>query len=49
MKDFIELQTAYATQTTTEYDGKGEWIVYNTDKKEIYKLPNSRRDKSRIR
>ena len=39
MKDFIDLQTAYATQTITESDGKGEWVIYNIDKKEIYRLP----------
>ena len=39
MRDFIELQTAYVTQTTTEENGRGEWVVYNTDKKEIYRLP----------
>lgn len=39
MKDFIDLQTAYATQTITEGKGKSEWIVYNTEKEEIYRLP----------
>ena len=39
MKNFIDLQTAYATQTTTESNGKGEWVVYNTEKEIIYRLP----------
>jgi len=37
--DLMELQTAYATQLTTEQDGKGEWIVYNNKKQEIYRFP----------
>jgi len=35
----MDLQTAYATQLSDE-NGKGEWVVYNTDKVEIYKLPS---------
>jgi len=34
----MELQTAYATQFSYE-DGRGEWIVYNAEREEIYKLP----------
>lgn len=39
MGPLVDLATAYATQTTTEKNGKGEWIVYNTKKLEIYRLP----------
>ena len=39
MGNLIDLQTAYATQTTTEENGKGEWVVYNTEEKEIHRLP----------
>jgi len=39
MINFIDLQTAYATQTITEQNGKSEWIVYNTEKEIIYRLP----------
>lgn len=39
MKNFIDLQTAYATQTTNEPVGKGEWIVYNTENEIIFRLP----------
>jgi len=35
----MQLQTAYATQLTTEENGKGEWVVYNTKQEEIYRLP----------
>lgn len=35
----VDIATAYATQTTTEKKGKSEWVVYNTDQKEIYRLP----------
>ena len=38
MSNLIELQTAYATQLTTE-EGKGEWVMFNTEKEEIYRLP----------
>jgi len=33
-----DLQTAYATQHDGA-DGKSDWIIYNTKKEEIYKLP----------
>ena len=39
MPRLVDLQTAYITQHTTESKGKGEWIVYNADKEEIYTLP----------
>lgn len=39
MKKLIELQTAYATQTTTEEGGKGEWVVYNNKKDIIFRFP----------
>lgn len=45
MKRLIDLQTAYATQITSEKDGKGEWIVYNVDKEEIYRLPKEYTEK----
>jgi len=39
MSKLVELATAYATQTTTERNGKGEWVVYNTAKEIIFRFP----------
>jgi hypothetical protein len=39
LKNLIDLQTAYVTQLTTEDKGKGDWVVYNEDKIELYRLP----------
>lgn len=38
MKNLIDLKTAYATQTTHEGNAS-EWIIYNTEKEIIYRLP----------
>ncbi len=43
--NLIDLQTAYATQQTYQIGGKADWIVYNTEKKEIYTLPKEYTEK----
>lgn len=40
----IDLQTAYATQLSVHGD-KQEWVVYNVDKEEIYRLPKTLTEK----
>lgn len=34
-----DLSKAYATQLDGGPDGKSEWVVYNENKEEIYRLP----------
>jgi hypothetical protein len=39
MKRLVDLATCHTTQTTTDEHGKSEWIVYNEERKIIYRLP----------
>jgi len=37
----MDLQKAYITQTTTERDGKSEWVVYSGNGDEMHRLPST--------
>lgn len=39
MKRIADLKTSHVTQTTTDKSGKGPWVLYNEERKEIHRFP----------
>ena len=40
MKRIVDLATCHVTQLTSEREGRGEWVVYNDERKEIHRFPS---------